>query len=156
MARMSSLKDRLRADLTTAMKARDELRSSTLRMVLAAVTNAEVAGKTAKVLTDEEVVTVLGAEAKKRREAATAFAEGGRAESAEKERAEAEVIAAYLPEQLTEAEIADIVAAAVAATGAAGEGMKAMGKVMGVVQPQVKGRADGGAVAAEVRRQLGA
>jgi uncharacterized protein YqeY len=156
MARMSSLKDRLRADLTTAMKARDELRSSTLRMVLAAVTNAEVAGKTAKVLTDEEVVTVLGAEAKKRREAATAFAEGGRAESAEKERAEAEVIAAYLPEQLTEAEIADIVTAAVAATGAAGEGMKAMGKVMGVVQPQVKGRADGGAVAAEVRRQLGA
>ena len=156
MARMSSLKDRLRADLTTAMKARDELRSSTLRMVLAAVTNAEVAGKTAKVLTDEEVVTVLGAEAKKRREAATAFAEGGRTESAEKERAEAEVIAAYLPEQLTEAEIADIVTAAVASTGAAGEGMKAMGKVMGVVQPQVKGRADGGAVAAEVRRQLGA
>ena len=156
MAAMSSLKDRLRADLTTAIKARDELRSSTLRMVLAAITNAEVAGKTAKVLTDEEVVTVLGAEAKKRREAATAFAEGGRAESAEKERAEAEVIAVYLPEQLTEAEIADIVTAAVESAGAAGEGMKAMGKVMGIVNPQVKGRADGGTVAAEVRRQLGA
>ena len=151
-----SLKDRLRADLTTAMKARDELRSSTLRMVLSAVTNAEVAGKSAKVLTDDEVVAVLTTEAKKRREAAVAFAEGGRAESAEKERAEAAVIADYLPEQLTEAEVADIVAAAIESTGAAADGMKAMGKVMGVVTPQVKGRADGGAVAAEVRRQLGA
>lgn len=156
MAPMSSLKDRLRADLTTAMKARDELRSSTLRMVLSAVTNAEVAGKSAKVLSDDEVVAVLTTEAKKRREAAVAFADGGRAESAEKERAEAAVIADYLPEQLTEAEVAEIVAAAVASTGAAAEGMKAMGKVMGVVTPQVKGRADGGAVAAEVRRQLGA
>ncbi|MSY85728.1 MAG: GatB/YqeY domain-containing protein [Actinobacteria bacterium] len=151
-----SLKERLRADLTTAMKARDELRSSTLRMVLSAVTNAEVAGKSAKVLTDDEVVAVLTTEAKKRREAAVAFAEGGRAESAEKERAEAAVIADYLPEQLTEAEVAEIVAQAVESTGAAAEGMKAMGKVMGVVTPQVKGRADGGAVAAEVRRQLGA
>lgn len=151
-----SLKDRLRADLTTAMKARDELRSSTLRMVLSAVTNAEVAGKSAKVLSDDEVVAVLTTEAKKRREAAVAFADGGRAESAEKERAEAAVIADYLPEQLTEAEVAEIVAAAVESTGAAAEGMKAMGKVMGVVTPQVKGRADGGAVAAEVRRQLGA
>ncbi|MGV3562074.1 MAG: GatB/YqeY domain-containing protein [Nocardioides sp.] len=151
-----SLKDRLRADLTIAMKARDELRSSTLRMVLSAVTNAEVAGKSAKVLTDDEVVAVLTTEAKKRREAAVAFAEGGRAESAEKERAEAAVIADYLPEQLTEAEVAEIVAKAVESTGAAAEGMKAMGKVMGVVTPQVKGRADGGAVAAEVRRQLGA
>ena len=149
MARMSSLKDRLRADLTTAMKARDELRSSTLRMVLSAVTNAEVAGKQAKVL------TVLTTEAKRRREAATAFDEGGRAESAERERAEAGVIADYLPEQLSEEEVAAIVAEAVESTGAAGEGMKAMGKVMGVVQQRTKGRADGGAVAAEVRRQLG-
>ncbi|MEN8708329.1 MAG: GatB/YqeY domain-containing protein [Nocardioides marinisabuli] len=152
---MSTLKDQLRADLTTAMKARDQVRSSTLRMVLAAVANAEVAGKTARELSDDEVVTVLGAEAKKRREAAAAFDEGGREESAAKERAEAEVIAVYLPEQLDAAEIERIVAAAVESTGAAGEGMKAMGKVMGVVQPQVKGRADGGAVAAEVRRQLG-
>ena len=154
--RPMSLKERLRADLTTAMKARDELRASTLRMVLSAVTNAEVAGKSAKVLSDDEVVGVLTTEAKKRREAATAFADGGRAESAERERAEAAVIADYLPEQLTEAEVAEIVTAAVASTGAAAEGMKAMGKVMGVVTPQVKGRADGGAVAAEVRRQLGA
>ncbi len=155
MSVMSTLKDQLRADLTTAMKARDQVRSSTLRMVLAAVANAEVAGKTARELSDDEVVTVLGAEAKKRREAAAAFDEGGREESAAKERAEAEVIAVYLPEQLDAAEIERIVAAAVESTGSAGEGMKAMGKVMGVVQPQVKGRADGAAVAAEVRRQLG-
>lgn len=151
---MSDLKDRLRADLTTAMKARDEVRSSTLRMVLAAITNAEVAGKQARELTDEDVITVLSSEAKKRREAATAFADGGRAESAAKERAEAEVLADYLPAQLSEDEIRDIVARAVEQTGAAADGMRGMGKVMGVVSPQVKGKADGGAVAAEVRRQL--
>lgn len=151
-----SLKEQLRTDLTAAMKARDEVRSSTLRMVLTAITNAEVAGKQSRELSDEEVIGVLTSEAKKRREAATAFAEGGRAESAEKEQAEAAVIADYLPEQLTEAEIAALVTAAVEQTGAAAEGMRAMGKVMGVVQPQVKGRADGGVVAAEVRRQLGA
>ncbi|WP_148612304.1 GatB/YqeY domain-containing protein [Nocardioides rubriscoriae] len=152
---MTTLKEQLRADLTTAMKARDTLTSSTLRMVLTSVTNAEVSGTQARELSDEEVLTVLTSEAKRRREAATAFEEGGRAESADKERAEAEVIARYLPEQLTADEIARIVTAAVEQTGAAGEGMRAMGKVMGVVQPQVKGRADGGAVAAEVRRQLG-
>jgi uncharacterized protein len=156
MAHMSDLKDRLRADLTTAIKARDEVRSSTLRMVLSAITNAEVAGKEARELSDDDVIGVLTTEAKKRREAATAFADGGRAESAEKERAEAAVIADYLPEQLSEQEVADLVTAAIAQVGAAGEGMRAMGKVMGVVQPQVKGRADGGVVAAEVRRQLGA
>lgn len=155
MVGMSELKDRLRADLTTAMKARDSLRSSTLRMVLTAVTNAEVSGTEKGELSDADVLALLGKEAKKRREAADAFAEGGREESAAKERAEAEVIAEYLPAQLDEAEIARIVAAAVESTGAAGEGMRAMGKVMGVVQPQVKGRADGGLVAAEVRRQLG-
>ncbi|GAA4122053.1 GatB/YqeY domain-containing protein [Nocardioides fonticola] len=152
---MSTLKDRLRADLTTAMKARDEIRSSTLRMVLTAVTNAEVSGKTARELSDDEVLTVLTSESKKRREAAAAFEDGGRAEMAAKERAEAEVIADYLPEQLSAEEIAELVRAAVESTGAAGEGMKAMGRVMGVVTPQTKGRADGGAVAAEVRRQLG-
>jgi uncharacterized protein YqeY len=152
---MSALKDRLRADLTTAIKARDEVRSSTIRMLLTAITNAEVSGKASRELTDDDVIGVLSTEAKKRREAATAFDDGGRVEMATKERAEGVVIADYLPQQLTEAEIAEIVTAAVAQTGAAGEGMKAMGKVMGVVQPQVKGKADGGAVAAEVRRQLG-
>jgi uncharacterized protein YqeY len=156
MAAMSTLKDRLRADLTTAMKGRDEVRSSTLRMVLTAITNAEVAGKAQRELSDDDIIGVLTTEAKKRREAAVAFEEGGRAEMAAKEKAEATVIADYLPEQLSADDIARIVSEAVAQTGAAGEGMKAMGRVMGVVQPQVKGRADGGAVAAEVRRQLGA
>jgi uncharacterized protein YqeY len=153
---LMTLKEQLRSDLTTAIKARDEVRSSTLRMVLTAITNAEVAGKESRELTDEDVIGVLTSEAKKRREAATAFAEGGRQESADKEQAEAAVIAPYLPEQLSEAEVADLVTAAIEQVGAAGEGMRAMGKVMGVVQPQVKGRADGGTVAAEVRRQLGA
>ena len=152
---MSALKDRLRADLTTAIKARDEVRSSTLRMVLTAITNAEVAGKEARELSDDDIVGVLSSEAKKRREAAVAFEDGGRAEMAAKEKAEAAVIADYLPEQLGAEDVAAIVASAIEQVGAAGEGMKAMGKVMGVVQPQTRGRADGGAVAAEVRRQLG-
>ena len=156
MVPMSDLKDRLRADLTAAIKSREQLRSSTLRMVLAAITNAEVSGKAKHELTDDDIIGVLSTEAKKRREAATAFADGGREEMAAKELAEAEVIADYLPAQLGAEEIAGIVSAAIDQTGAAGEGMKAMGKVMGVVQPQVKGRADGGQVAAEVRRQLGA
>ncbi len=154
MAVMSDLKDRLRADLTAAIKARDEVRSSTIRMVLTAITNAEVAGKEARELSDDDIIGVLSTEAKKRREAVTAFTDGGRTEMAAKEAAEAEVITEYLPAQLSEQEVADIVAAAIDRTGAAGEGMKAMGKVMGVVQPQVRGRADGSAVAAEVRRQL--
>ncbi|WP_309649734.1 GatB/YqeY domain-containing protein [Nocardioides sp.] len=152
---MSALKDRLRTDLTASIKSRDEVRSSTLRMVLTAITNAEVAGKEARELTDEDIIGVLSSEAKKRREAATAFADGGRTEMAAKERAESEVIADYLPAALSEEEVAGIVTAAIEQVGAAGEGMKAMGKVMGLVTPQVKGRADGGAVAAEVRRQLG-
>jgi uncharacterized protein YqeY len=125
-------------------------------MVLTAITNAEVSGKQSRELTDAQVVDVLSTEMKKRREAATAYDDAGRQELADKERAEAEVITDYLPEQLTPEEVNAIVSAAVESTGASGEGMKAMGKVMGVVQPQVKGRADGAVVAAEVRRQLGA
>lgn len=155
MTLMSALKDRLRADLTTAMKARDDVRSSTLRMVLTSITNAEVAGKEHRDLSDDDIIGVLSTEAKKRREATVAFEDAGRAEMAAKEKAEAAVIADYLPEQLSAEEVAGIVSAAIEQVGAAGEGMKAMGKVMGLVQPQVKGRADGGAVAAEVRRQLG-
>lgn len=151
---MSTLKDRLRTDLTAAMKARDEIRSSTLRMVLTALANAEVAGTEQRELSDEEIVSLLSTEAKKRREAAAAFDEAGRAERAEQERAELVVLTDYLPQQLSAQEVSDIVAAAIDKVGAAGDGMKAMGKVMGVVQPQVKGRADGSAVAAEVRRQL--
>ncbi|MFT4289056.1 GatB/YqeY domain-containing protein [Nocardioides sp.] len=150
-----NLKDQLRSDLTTAMKARDEVRSSTLRMVLTAITNAEVSGKQARELSDDEIIGVLSSEAKKRREAATAFAEGGRAESAAKETAEAAVIADYLPAQLSEAEIAALVTETIAELGVAGDGMKAMGRVMGALQPRIRGRADGGAVSAEVKRQLG-
>ncbi|HEX5994365.1 MAG TPA: GatB/YqeY domain-containing protein [Jiangellales bacterium] len=153
---MSSLKDRLREDLTAAMKSGDRSRASALRMLMAAIKNAEVSGKEARELSDDEVIGVLSTEAKKRREAAQAFEEGGRAEMAEREQAELAVITEYLPEQLDEAEIAELVRVAIEETGAAGEGMRAMGKVMGRVTPQTKGRADGAVVAAEVRRQLGA
>ena len=152
---MSMLKDRLRADLTTAIKARDDIRSSTLRMVLTSITNAEVAGKEARELTDEDVLGVLTSEGKKRREAAEAFDDAGRTEQAAKERAEFAVLTEYLPEQLDAEQIAALVTEAIESTGAREDGMRAMGKVMGALQPQVKGRADGGAVAAEVRRQLG-
>ncbi|TCJ29869.1 GatB/YqeY domain-containing protein [Nocardioides jejuensis] len=152
---MSALKDQLRADLTTAMKARDKETSGTLRMIMTSIGAAEVAGKDRVELSDEQVLAVLTTEAKKRREAAAAFNEGGRTEMAEKERAELAVIVTYLPEQLTAEQISDIVAKAIEQTGAAAEGPRAMGKVMGIVQPQVKGRADGGAVAAEVKKQLG-
>jgi uncharacterized protein len=155
MRNMSDLKDRLRADLTAAMKQRDQARSSTLRMVLTAITNAEVAGKQATELSDDDVLGVLTSEAKKRREAATAFDEGGRSEMADKERAELAIIGGYLPEQLDEAQVVELVTRTVADLGVAGEGMKAMGRVMGALQPKVKGRADGAFVAAEVRRQLG-
>lgn len=153
---MSALKDRLRDDLNTALKARDALRTSVIRMALAAITNAEVAGKQARELTDDDVLTVLSSEAKKRRESAAAFDEGDRPELAEKERAEAAILAEYLPAPLSDEEVSAIVTQAIEETGAAGEGMKAMGKVMGLVTGRTKGRADGGAVAAEVRRQLGA
>ena len=147
------LKDRLRADLTTAMKGRDELSTATLRMVLSAVSAEEVAGKEARELSDDDVQAVLRREAKKRREAAEAFAGAGRAEQAERERAEEGVIAGYLPAQLEDADLAAIVADVVTSTGASG--MKDMGRVMGAVTAKVAGRAEGGRVAAEVRRQLG-
>lgn len=151
-----SLKEQLRTDLTAAMKARDELRSSTLRMVLTAVTNAEVAGKEARTLTDEDVLGVLTSEAKKRREAADAFADAGREESAAKEQAEAAVIATYLPAQMSQSEIEDLVTRTIDELGVRAHGPRAMGRVMGVLTPQTKGRADGGAVAAVVKQQLAA
>jgi uncharacterized protein len=156
MDHMSELKDRLRSDLTTAIKARDSLRSSTLRMVLTSITNAEVAGKESRELTDEDVLGVLTSESKKRREAAEAFADAGREEQAAKEKAEAAVIADYLPEQLTPEEVDALVAETIDELGVRDDGMKAMGRVMGVLTSKTKGRADGGAVAAAVRRELGA
>lgn len=148
------LKERLRADLTTSIKARDKVRSGTIRMVLSAISEAEVAGAEAIELSDQQVLDVVIREAKKRREAEEAYAAAGRTELAEKERAESVVLADYLPQQLEPAEITEIVASAIAQTSAAELGMKGMGKVMAVVTPQTKGKADGAVVAAEVRRQL--
>lgn len=154
MTDSTGLKQQLRSDLTTAMKARDKVRSGTLRMVLTAISEAEVSGTSSHELSDQQVLDVVIKEAKKRREAEEAFAQADRPELAEKERAEAAVLADYLPQQLTAEEITALVADAIASTGAAELGMKGMGKVMGVVTPQTKGKADGGAVAAEVRKQL--
>ena len=152
----STLKKRLRSDLTTAIKGRDKIRSGTIRMVLTAITEAEVAGSTAIELSDQQVLDVVIREAKKRREAEEAYANAGRTELANKEHAESEVLADYLPQQLTPSEISAIVTNAIASTGAAELGMKGMGKVMAQVTPQTKGRADGSLVAAEVKRQLSA
>jgi hypothetical protein len=146
------LKARLRADLTAAMKDRDEVRTRTLRMALTSVSNEEVAGKAVRELSDDEVLKILAREAKRRREAATAFQEAGRDEQAAAERAEDEVLSGYLPAQLSDAEVTELVAAAIAETGASG--MPAMGQVMKTVTPRVAGRAEGSRVAAEVRRQL--
>jgi hypothetical protein len=149
---MAGLKDRLRADLTTAMKARDEVRTRTLRMVLTSVTNEEVAGDSARDLSDDEVLKLLAREARRRREAADAFQAAGRSDQAAAERAEDQVLAEYLPAQLDDAELAAIVAEVISETGASG--MSAMGQVMKAVTPRVADRAEGGRVAAEVRRAL--
>ena len=150
---MTELKEQLRTDLTEAMRARDQVRLRTLRMALTSITNEEVSGDSRPRALRRAGPRVLTREAKKRREAADAFAAAGRADQAEAERAEGEVLAAYLPAQLPDEELTALVAAAIAETGAVG--MPAMGKVMKAVTPQVAGRAEGGRVAAEVRRQLG-
>jgi uncharacterized protein YqeY len=149
---MPELKARLRADLNAAMKARDELTTATLRMALTAVTTEEVAGKQARELSDDEVLRVVTREAKKRREAAEAFDAAGRTELAERERAEGSVLDAYLPTQLSDDELIELVRAAVDEAGASDP--RQMGAVMKLVQPRVAGRADGKRVSDEVRRQL--
>ncbi len=152
---MSALKDQMQSDLTAAMRAQDELTMATLRMALSAVTNAEVAGKQAKELSDDEVVVVLTSEAKKRREAAESFAAAGATDRAEREQAELGVLQRYLPEQLSDDEVRAIVAEAVARVAAEGSsGPAAMGAVMKIVTPQTRGRADGGQVAALVKAAL--
>ncbi|WP_018352211.1 GatB/YqeY domain-containing protein [Longispora albida] len=150
---MATLKDRLETDMRSAMKERDELRTGTLRMTLTAIRNAEVAGKTARELSDDEVLAVVAKEAKKRRESALAFTEGNRPELAERELAEEQILTVYLPVPLTDDELAGIVAEALAAGSF--EGPKALGQAMKAAQAAVAGRAEGGRVAAEVRRQLG-
>ena len=151
------LKARLQSDLTAAIRSRDEVRSATLRMALTAVRSAEVAGTQARILTDDEVETVLGREAKKRREAVTAYTDAGRPDRAERESAELVVLESYLPQQLSDEELSALVADAVGEVSAAGaSGPAAIGRVMKIVQPKVARRAEGGRVAAEVRRQLSA
>ncbi|MFE5483654.1 GatB/YqeY domain-containing protein [Streptomyces sp. NPDC056527] len=152
---MTTLKAKLQDDLNAAIKERDELRSSTLRLTLTAITKEEVSGTTKRELSDDEVQKVIAKEAKKRREAAEAFAQGGRTESAEREKAEGVLLDAYLPKQLGDDELEQIVAAAVAEAKAAGaEGPRAMGAVMKIVNPKVAGQAEGGRVAAVVKKLL--
>ena len=149
---MSELKSKLQSDLNEAIKSRNTVVAETIRMVLAAITNEEVAGKEKKELSDAEVITVLTREAKKRREAAEAFEQGGRADRAAAERAEGEVIASYLPEQLSEAEINKLIAETIVAVGASGPAD--MGKVMGALKAKVAGKADGALVSTLVKAAL--
>lgn len=148
-----TLKDRIHREMVASMKARDTTRTRTLRSVLSGIQQSEVAGDTAVELSDEQVLDVVVREAKKRAESIEAYEASGRDELAEQEKTEATILADYLPATLDDAEIAELVRAAIAQTGA--EGMRAMGQVMGVLTPQTKGRADGSSVAAEVKRQLG-
>ena len=147
-----SIKESLRSDLTEAIRGRDEIASSSIRMVLTSITNEEVAGKEARVLSDDEIITVLSREAKKRREASEAFENAGRADKAALERAEGEVIAKYLPAQLSVDDIKKLIAEAIASTGAAGPAD--MGKVMGAVKPLIAGKADGSIVSTLVKEAL--
>ena len=147
-----ALKEKLQNDLTEAMRARDEVRSSTIRMVLTAIKNEEVSGKEARDLSDAEVITVLSREAKKRREAAEAFEQAGANDRAANEKAEGVIIAEYLPAQLSEAELKDLIASAIAETGATGP--QQMGLVMKSIQPKIAGRADGGIVSSLVKTAL--
>jgi uncharacterized protein YqeY len=149
---VSDLKDRLRLDLNTAMKARDNVTTATLRMTLTAITQEEVAGATARELSDDEVMRVITREGRKRREAAEAYDSAGRTDLAERERAEGQVLQRYLPAQLDDTELAELVRAAVAEAGATTP--RDIGAVMKIVQPRVAGRADGKRVSDEVRRQL--
>ena len=146
------LKEKLQSDLTDAIRSQDAVKSGTIRMLLAAITNEEVAGKSAKVLTDAEVITVLSREAKKRREAVEAYANAKRDDLANKEKEEAAVIALYLPEQLSETDIKKLIADAITETNAAGPA--GMGLVMKVLQPKIAGKADGGVVSSLVKAAL--
>lgn len=150
---MGTLKDRLNDDMRAAMKARDETTLSTLRMALTAVRAAEVSGTQARELSDAEVVAVLTKEAKKRRESATAFADAGRADQAAKESAEGAILDRYLPRQLSDAEVSSLVSGALAAGGFTGKAQ--LGPAMKAAQAAAAGKAEGGRIAAEVRRQLG-
>lgn len=153
-----SLKARIRSDLTVAMKSRDTVATGTLRMALAAITNAEVAGDTARVLADDDVTAVLTKEVRKREEAAQIYHDAGRAELADRELAEAQVIRKYLPEPLSDGDLAALVREGVAEVTASTGGaptMRQMGQVIKAVQARAGSRADGSRIAAAVRSALG-
>ena len=146
------LKERLKSDLTEAIRSRDEVRAGTIRMALTSITNEEVSGKEARVLSDAEIITVLSREAKKRREAAEAYENAGSKERADREKEEGKVIAEYLPTQLTDAELQEMITAVITVTGASGP--SGMGQVMKVLSPKIAGRADGAKVSAAVKAAL--
>jgi len=153
---VTTLKDQIKTDLTEAMKQRDDTARETLRMVLSAISNAEVAGDEAVVLSDDQVTAVLRGEAKKRAEAAQIYADAGRGESADKERAELAVIERYLPAAMSDDALAAVVAEEVAKAAASGaSGGKAMGQVVKAVRERVGASVDGGAIAAKVKAALG-
>ena len=147
------LKEKLQSDLTDAIRSRAEVKAGTIRMLLAAITTEEVSGKAARVLTDAEIITVLSREAKKRREAVEAYVAAKRTDLADKEKAEGDVISEYLPAQLSEDEIKNLIADAIAETGASGPA--GMGQVMKVLSPKIAGKADGGVVSGLVKAALG-
>jgi uncharacterized protein len=154
---MAELKERLRADLTTAMKEQDKLRTATLRMLLTAIRNEEVAGKESRELGDADVLKVLAKESKKRGESAEIYTQNGRGELAANERAEAQIIDDYLPTPLTEAELADVADTAIAQVAEElGErpGMKNMGQVMKAATAIAAGKADGARLSAAVKARL--
>ena len=154
---MAELTERLRADLTTAMKTQDKLRTATLRMLLAAIRNEEVSGKAQRQLDDADVLKVLAKESKKRGEAAEIYTQNGRGELAANEHAEARIIDEYLPTPLTEAELADVADTAIAQVAEAiGErpGMKNMGQVMKAATAIAAGKADGARLSAAVKARL--
>src|SRR5690242_2419489 len=153
MVVMATLKEQVQHDLTDAMRGRDEIAVATLRMLLSAVTKAEVAGKTQITLDDAAVQGIVRTEIRKRGEAADLYAQGGRDELATRERAEADVLTRYLPPEMSDDELTAIVAEEVARTGA--EGQKAMGQVVKAVRERVGARAEGARIAATVKTALG-
>ena len=147
-----SLKEKLQTDLTSSMRNRDEVRSSTIRMILTSIKNEEVSGKEVRELNESELITVLSREAKKRREAAEAFDQAGARDRAETERAEGAIIAEYLPKQLTEDEVKELIESAIKETGANSPAQ--MGLVMKNLQPKIAGKADGALVSSSVKASL--
>jgi uncharacterized protein YqeY len=154
---MAELKDRLRTDLTTAMKSQDKLRTATLRMLLAAIRTEEVAGKEPRELSEDEVIKVLARESRKRGESAEIYTQNGRGELAANEHAEARIIDEYLPTPLTEAEVADVADTAIAQVAEQiGErpSMRQMGQVMKAATAIAAGKADGARLAEAVKARL--